>query len=73
MKFVYYVLRQNGPMTRGEIEAETGMPRRTVLLALRQLREQGVVESRPIPTEANAQRYALTDGNGMGDDPRASD
>lgn len=59
-KFVYYVLDEQGPLTRAELEAETRLPRDTVLYALRQLRGAGFVTRHPLPTSSNQTEYAIT-------------
>jgi len=58
-KFVYEVLEYRGALTRREIAGETQLPDSTITDALAALRDAGLVEDRPLPTDPRAQLYYL--------------
>lgn len=58
-KLVYKALEYEGPMTQGQLAAETLLPARTVRDALSRLEDAQVVEERIFIPDARKSTYAL--------------
>lgn len=49
-KYILYVLEREGPLTRDELQAETGLPMSSVDNTLTQLDKKGVIERGRLPS-----------------------
>lgn len=58
-KFVFKVLEYRGALTRRELASETQLPDSTITDALSTLRESGLVDERPLPTDPRARLYYI--------------
>lgn len=58
-KFVFKVLEYRGALTRRELARETQLPDSTITDALSALRDAGLLDDRPLPTDPRAQLYYL--------------
>ena len=57
-KFILWVLDYQGPLTRRDIMAETGLSRPTVERSLAQLDESDLIETARDPADPRAQLYS---------------
>jgi DNA-binding MarR family transcriptional regulator len=58
-KLVYKTLEYEGPLTQGELAAESLLPSRTVRYALTTLTDEGVIEERLHIQDARKRLYSL--------------
>lgn len=66
VKFVYYILETEGPLTRCEIEQETGLCYDTTQYALKRLREEaGIVYIITDPSAPNTPKYSVLESHGQ--------
>lgn len=59
-KFVYRILKDEGPCTQSELIEETKLHRDTVRFALRRLDEADVLSEAPVHDDARQSRYDVS-------------
>jgi DNA-binding Lrp family transcriptional regulator len=58
-KLIYFILRQDGPMTQGALADESMLPPRTVRYATRRLKKSGIITTRMHIKDARRNVYQI--------------